>query len=39
MATDAAFPPQSAVDLGAATEEQKQALAELQQYAVDLLTC
>ncbi|WP_425500816.1 hypothetical protein [Serratia rhizosphaerae] len=25
--------------MGAATEEQKQALAELQQYAVDLLTC
>ncbi|CAI1716465.1 MULTISPECIES: tail fiber assembly protein [Serratia] len=37
IATDAAFPLQSAVDLGIASEEQKQTLAEWQQYAVDLL--
>lgn len=35
--TDAAFPLQSAVNLGAATEEQKTMLADLQSYAVQLL--
>jgi hypothetical protein len=35
--TDAAFPLQSAVTLGVATDEQKAQLAELQQYAIDLI--
>lgn len=35
--TDAAFPLQSAVALGVATDEQKAQLAELQQYAIDLI--
>lgn len=34
--TDAAFPLQAAITLGVATAEQQTALAELQQYAVDL---
>lgn len=35
--TDAAFPLQSAVTLGVATDEQRADLAVLQQYAVDLM--
>jgi hypothetical protein len=37
IATDTAFPLQSAVDLDTATEEQQQSLTELQQYAVELM--
>ncbi|EBI9231625.1 hypothetical protein DLA64_10745 [Salmonella enterica] len=36
--TDAAFPLQSAITLGIATDEQKALLAELQQYSIDLLS-
>lgn len=37
ICTDAAFPLQSAASLGVATDEQKNRLAILQQYSVDLL--
>ncbi|EMH0680445.1 tail fiber assembly protein [Klebsiella aerogenes] len=36
--TDAAFPLQSAITLGVATDEQRAELAVLQQYAVDLMS-
>lgn len=36
-ATDSAFPLQSAIALGVATDAQKEKLAEIQQYSIDLI--